>query len=297
MNKIRWIATLAISVLMGAVAVGLAAAWLGQKAELATTSVVVAAQDVDIGSALAKGQLTVVAWPSTSVPKGSLSRPEELLGRVVNTSLARGEPVLETKLAPVGAKAGLSSIIAPGQRAVTVRVNEIVGVAGFALPGNYVDILVNTRDAAGRDVSKIILENVLVLAVAQQADRDETKPKVVSTVTVELSPDKVEKLDLARSVGQLSLVLRNQFESQTIQTSGARREDLLGLQQPATAVVPAPRTARASAPATAPASATVRAAAPAAAAAPVAPPPQRTREVSVEVIRGLSRSSADFPAD
>lgn len=276
MNKFRWIATLVVSILMGAIAVGLAASWLGNKADIATTEVVVAARDVEISSTLSKEQLTVVSWPTLSVPKGYVSNPDLLVGRVVSTSMVRGEPVLEAKLSPPGSKGGLSALIAPGKRAVTVRVNEVIGVAGFALPGNYVDILVNARDDSGTDVSKIILEKVLVLAVAQQADRDETKPKVVNAVTVELSPSQVEVLDLARSVGQLSLVLRNQFESAPVATGGARRQDLVGGR--------------------------ARAATPVAAAPAASAPVKRVAPVvveqkpygSVEVIRGLSKSTADI---
>ena len=130
----------------------------------------------------------------------------------MRTSLARGEPVIESKLAPVGTKGGLSAVIADGSRAITVRVNDVVGVAGFALPGNYVDVIVNTQEQQGKtdgqSISKIVLEHILVLAVAQQVSRDDTAPKVVNAVTLEVTPDQAERLDLARSVGTLSLVLR-----------------------------------------------------------------------------------------
>ena len=118
---------------------------------------------------------------------------------------------------------------------MTVRVNDVVGVAGFALPGNYVDIMVNTsEEGAGsaqnkdKSVSKIVLEHILVLAVAQEAGRDETKPKVVSAVTLEVSPEQAELLDLARSVGTLSLVLRNQVDPEAVATLGATKDKLLG---------------------------------------------------------------------
>ena len=117
---------------------------------------------------------------------------------------------------------------------MTVRVNDVIGVAGFALPGNYVDIMVNTsEEGAGsaqnkdKSVSKIVLEHILVLAVAQEAGRDETKPKVVSAVTLEVTPEQAELLDLARSVGTLSLVLRNQVDPQAVATLGATKDKLL----------------------------------------------------------------------
>ena len=150
----------------------------------------------------------------------------------MRTSLARGEPVIESKLAPVGTKGGLSAVIADGSRAITVRVNDVVGVAGFALPGNYVDVIVNTQEQQGKtdgqSISKIVLEHILVLAVAQQVSRDDTAPKVVNAVTLEVTPDQAERLDLARSVGTLSLVLRNQVDQKTLNTDGATKLTLLG---------------------------------------------------------------------
>jgi pilus assembly protein CpaB len=147
-------------------------------------------------------------------------------------SVLRGEPILDGKLAPPGTKGGLSAVIAEGKRAMTVRVNDVVGVAGFALPGNYVDVVLNTQQDStnkgeeARKISKTVLEHVLVLAVAQEAGRDDTKPKVVSAVTLELSLEDSEKLDLARSVGTLSLVLRNQVDKKTVATSGITKQQL-----------------------------------------------------------------------
>ena len=116
-----------------------------------------------------------------------------------------------------------------GKRAITVRVNDVVGVAGFALPGNKVDILVNTKDENDKPISKIVLEQILLLAVAQDLGRDETKPKVVNAVTLEVTPEQAEKLDLARSIGTLSLALRNQIDSTLVTTTGVRVKDLLML--------------------------------------------------------------------
>jgi pilus assembly protein CpaB len=145
-----------------------------------------------------------------------------------------GEPVSEVKLAPSGTLGGLSALITEGKRAITVRVNDVIGVAGFALPGNYVDIIVSTqKDAASgsdvreQNISKIVLERILVLAVAQEVNRDETKPKVVNAVTLEVTPEQAEKLDLARSVGTLSLALRNQVDPQSAATVGATKLTLL----------------------------------------------------------------------
>ncbi len=141
-------------------------------------------------------------------------------------------------------------MIGEGNRAITVRVNDVVGVAGFALPGNYVDVIVNTQEPGKSDaqqsISKIVLEKILVLAVAQQVNRDDTAPKVVNAVTLEVTPDQAEKLDLARSVGTLSLVLRNQVDADTLATAGATKLTLLGASAPvpASAPVAAPQPTR-----------------------------------------------------
>jgi pilus assembly protein CpaB len=223
----------------------------------------------------------------SSVPPGAFNDGTKLEGRVVTTSVHRGEPLLESRLAAEGSKGGLSAVMPAGKRAMTVRVNDVIGVAGFALPGSFVDIMVNTQEEgskrADRDhaVSKIVLERILVLAVAQESDRDSTKPKVVSAVTLELTPEQAEILDLARSVGTLSLVLRNQTEMGQAGTSGATKAQLLA-GKPASASA---QTAR-----SAPRRTTVVAqAAPAAAAAPA---PANTN--CVEVIRGLSRVTECF---
>jgi pilus assembly protein CpaB len=185
------------------------------------------------------------------VPPGAFRGAEALQGRVVKTSVSRGEPLIEAKLAPLGTKGGLSAVVSEGKRAMTVRVNDVVGVAGFALPGNYVDIMVNTQGESAKSpreqdksISKIVLERILVLAVAQEASRDETKPRVVNAVTLEVSPQQAEQLDLARSVGTLSLVLRNQVDPQPGSTGGATKQSLLQVPEPASAAAPArPRAA------------------------------------------------------
>ena len=240
MKNTRALVMIAVSLVIGLFAVIMASRWIAQQTSLATSKVVVAAKDVDLGTRLAPEMLTLVEWPRASVPTGAIQEQSELLKdpqsqepRVVKVSVFKGEPILESKLAPVGTKGGLSAVIKEGKRAITVRVNDVVGVAGFALPGNYVDILVNTDDDStkpdGRNkaISKIVLENILVLAVAQESGRDDTKPKVVSAVTLEVTPEQAENLDLARSVGTLSLVLRNQIDTAAVLTDGANKQQLL----------------------------------------------------------------------
>ena len=187
--------------------------------------------------------LVVQNWPEGSIPEGAIKAkdmsalikdPKTNEGRVVRVSILKGEPIVAAKLAPAGAQPGLSFAIKEGKRAITVRVNDVVGVAGFALPGNYVDILVNTTDETtnkmvgeNKTISKIVLERILLLAVAQETSQGEGKPKVVNAVTLEVTPDQAEKIDLARSVGSLSLVLRNQIDSAPVSTVGIYKKDLL----------------------------------------------------------------------
>jgi pilus assembly protein CpaB len=242
MKNPRALVMVIISIIIGLGAVVLASRWVDEKATVQSSKVVVAATDVDLGTPLSPQMLKIADWPSGSVPAGAFTDIKALDTRVLKTSVSRGEPVLESKLAPLGATGGLSAVIKEGNRAMTVRVNDVVGVAGFALPGNYVDIVVNTVDETAKaadgnnSISKIVLEHILVLAVAQEQNRDETKPKVVNAVTLEVTPDQAEKLDLARSVGSLSLVLRNQIDASIAATGGSTKKDLLnGTTQPAAA--------------------------------------------------------------
>jgi pilus assembly protein CpaB len=231
MRNPKAVVMLVLSVIIGLGATIVAAGWISQQGQVASTKVVVAAGDIQLGSRLTPQMLKTVDWPSGSIPPGAMAKADALEDRVVKTSILRGEPILEAKLAPVGTKGGLSAVIPEGKRAMTVRVNDVIGVAGFALPGNYVDIVVNTQlDGEGRgdkQISKIVLEHILVLAVAQEANRDETKPRVVNAVTLELTPEQAEKLDLARSVGTLSLVLRNQIDKDGVETRGIMKPQLL----------------------------------------------------------------------
>lgn len=244
MRSTRAMVMIGISFLIAAAAVVLALQWVGNQTSMATKQVTVAAVDIEIGTRLTREMLRTTPWPSGSVPAGVVEDPAALVERVARAAILRGEPVMEAKLAPVGTKGGLSAIVAEGKRAMTVRVNDVVGVAGFALPGNYVDIMVNTfEDGAGpssrdKSVSKIVLEYILVLAVAQEASRDETRPKVVNAVTLEVLPEQAELLDLARSVGTLSLVLRNQVDPQHVVTAGATKDKLLGPMKPPPPVQP-----------------------------------------------------------
>lgn len=243
MKNFKAIGLLLLAVIAGLAAAVYAAGWVSRQGTIASNKVVVAAVDIQLGSRINQQMLTTVDWPSGSMPDGAFKEIKDLEERVAKVSVLRGEPILEGKLAPVGTRGGLSAVIAEGKRAMTVRVNDVVGVAGFALPGNYVDVVLNTqRDKDGRtedtkQISKTVLEQVLVLAVAQEAGRDATTPKVVSAVTLELAPEEAEKLDLARSVGTLSLVLRNQVDRAPVATNGITKKELFGEKDPIPAKV------------------------------------------------------------
>lgn len=241
MKNRRALLMMALAVVFGLGAVLMASRWLLRQTPTTANRIVVAAADVSLGQRLTPEMMKSLDWPADNLPRGALHDASKLAGRVLKTSVLRDEPLSEAKLAPAGTVGGLSALITEGKRAITVRVNDVVGVAGFALPGNFVDILVNTQSSGhGHEnaISKIVLERILVLAVAQDVGRDETKPRVVNAVTLEVTPAQAENLDLARSVGTLSLVLRNQVDPRPGVTDGATKSSLLGV--PAKPVEPAP---------------------------------------------------------
>ncbi len=245
MKNTRAIVMIGISIIAALAAVILASRWITQQGNMTTNKVAVAAIDINLGTRLTPDMIRLTDWPAGSPLKDSFADLKALDTRVTKVSLQRGEPMTESKLAPVGATGGLSAVVAEGKRAMTVRVNDVIGVAGFALPGNFVDILVSTQEENNKkadgnkdlNISKLVLERILVLAVAQESSQNDTKPKVVSAVTLEVTPEQAEKLDLARSVGQLSLVLRNQVDLKPTLTDGATKQTLLYTQAAAPAVV------------------------------------------------------------
>lgn len=282
MRNIRPLGVLFIALALGLTAAAYAASWIKEQGAAATVQVVVAKRDLQMGTRLLPEMLETIAWPKAASIKDPLTVLDQAVDRVIRIPVLRGEPLLLSKLAPVGDKGGLSSVLSVGQRAVTVKVNEIVGVAGFALPGNYVDVMVNTPDNQNQPVSKIVIERIQVLAVAQDVSSNENKPRVVNAVTLQVTPQQAEQIDLARSVGTLSLVLRSQSDQTTVVTEGARKLDLLQKSAGTLAPVAALHTTNAK---------PVTRKPPTSAAAPIAtpvntpePPPR------LEVIRGMSLS-------
>lgn len=281
MRGSRAVLMLVLSLIAGLAAVVLAARWLSEQSAGASRMLAVASRDVELGQPLNANLIEMVPWPTAASPDGAFSSLGELEGRVSLAHVQRGELILESRLAPIGTKGGLSAVIPGGKRAITVKVNEVAGVGGFALPGTFVDVMVNTQDETQRPISKIVLERILVLAVAQEAGRDETKPKVVNAVTLEVTPAQAERLDLARSVGTLSLALRNQVDQAGTVTLGARKSDLLGLSPVLKAEAPDAKPK--------PKPAAVRRPPP-----PPAPVAVTEERPVVEVIRGVQRASTQL---
>ena len=212
-----------------ALLLGISAAWLANNwvedrirpgLDATGTPVVVAALDIPFGQKIELAQVKVVEWPSGNTPKGAFSDPLLLEGKIAKQSFLPGEVILEERVVEHLGGSTLASIVEPNKRAITVRVNDVIGVAGFLLPGNRVDIL-STRNKGKNAVTETILQDVKVLAVDQTASTDKDRPVVVRAVTLELTPAEAELLVKATSEGTLQLTLRNPLDSELV----AKKED------------------------------------------------------------------------
>ena len=259
--------------------------------------VAVAKVAIPIGSKIIAEQITVVQFPKESTPDGAFDSPEKLAGRVAVVNIAPREPITEARLAPEGTAAGLSAVIPEGYRAMTVKVDDAAGISGFIMPGTMVDVVVtiDPREGGGRQdpVSKIVLQNIKVLANGQNIDKPENEREAnsVKAVTLQVTPEQAEKLALASAEGKLQLVMRNQIDQGDEQTPGVNKRNLLTgdtaspapepgalkSEQPKTESKPA---VRRSAPVSKPAA---------------APAPQPTPRASVEMIEGAKKRSVEFP--
>lgn len=185
-----------------------------------TTRVIAAATDIKLGTVLNASNLTTleIAGP---LPKGALLKPENVIGRGATTDLYQGEPILDSRLAPLGSGGGLAASIKPGMRACAVKVDEVVGVAGFVTPGMRVDVLAS-GDPPGPQTNtegtrvKTLLQNIEVLSAGEDIQKDaEGKPQQVHVVNLLVTPDQAEVLSLASTHAQIQLVLRNPLDTQT----------------------------------------------------------------------------------
>jgi pilus assembly protein CpaB len=196
----------------------------------ATRQVVVAAGDIAPGTALSDQTVKIVTWPLEVIPPRSASSMREIMGRVVKVPIAQGNPILFSMLAPEGTGAGLSGILPEGKRALTVRVDEVAGVAGFLHPGDHVDVLVDLPIFEAKDhFSKTILHDIPVLTTGQiwKQTGNDNKPVVVNTVTLELTPQQSEVLNLASNEGKIRLALRNRNNRTITPTEGVTTSYLI----------------------------------------------------------------------
>jgi pilus assembly protein CpaB len=204
----------------------------GKAVSVATRPVIVAAADLDIGAELRRDDVRVIQWPAAAVPTDAIGSADEVIGRGLIVPVVQNEPILPAKLASKDAGAGLPPAIPPGLRAVSVRVNEVIGVAGYVLPGTHVDVVVTVSPTQQQVdmTSKVILTNVLVLAAGTKIERatDKDKPMPVSVVTLLVNPEEAERLTLAASEGKIQLALRNPLDRETPSTRGIRPAALLG---------------------------------------------------------------------
>ena len=205
-----------------------------QTTTIPTKPVVVAASDLDIGAELTRDNIRIIQWPANAVPANVISDPKDVIGRGLIMPMIQNEPFLPMKLASAEAGAGLPPAIPPGLRALSIKVNEVIGVAGYVLPGTRVDVLVTVSPGNGGQgdmTSKVILTNVQVLAAGTKIDRetDKNKPIAVSVVTLLVSPEEAERLTLASTEGKIQLALRNPTDQGTPVTRGIRQSALLGV--------------------------------------------------------------------
>jgi pilus assembly protein CpaB len=240
----------------------------------------VAAQPIPAGALVTKDMLRSVAWPADSQVPGTFSDARNVLDRGAIVAIALNEPITESKLAAVGAGAGLPPTIPPGMRAISVRVNEVVGVAGFVVPGTRVDVVVTFESRTGQNqgLARVVVSNVQVLTAGTRYDqekaRQDARPIPTSVVTLLVSPEDAERIALAAAEGRITLTLRNPLDRAPTETSGIGIAALMGTSPPA-AAAPAERPA--------PQRRIVRP-------EPAAVPPPAPQPYTVEAIRGAKRS-------
>ncbi|HSB20129.1 MAG TPA: Flp pilus assembly protein CpaB, partial [Anaeromyxobacteraceae bacterium] len=248
----RWAIRAAMFLSLALVAAGLAALvltrWVNARmaaARVPTAQVVVAAVDLPVGTRVAREHLATIEWPLASRPDSAAADPAACEGKVVATRIFKGEPVLAEKLVSGKSGNGLAALLPEGARAVSVRVDDVVGVAGFIHPGDFVDVIVTMRpsESAGSFTSKIILQSIKVLAVGKEVDAAARGDKVLPATVATLQVDSLEaeKLALAASKGQLLLALRSAADGVLVETRGVAPPALLASSEPAS---PEPARAR-----------------------------------------------------
>jgi pilus assembly protein CpaB len=241
--RISTIVMIGFAVLFGLVAVFITQSWLNGQAEMMrarnlqtnqtqkpveTQTIVVASKPLRFGAELNNSSLREIAWPGDAVPAGAFTKISDLMSngrRLVLTAIEVNEPILSSKITGPGQRATLSAVIADGMRAVTIRVNDVDGVAGFVLPGDRVDVAL-TRQADKNNTNDVVLQNVKVLAIDQIADERTDKPAIARAVTLEVNAVDAQKVALAATVGNLSLMLRRAGEAKAADTRRVTLGDL-----------------------------------------------------------------------
>ena len=290
------------ALLAGASASYLVFRWVGAQARRAaqppTSDVVVAARNLEVGTLIAPPDLKTVKWFGP-LPKGVVLKPDMALNRGVIATIYQGEPILSNRLAATGSGGGLAATIPPGMRACAVRVNEVVGVAGFVTPGMRVDVLMaGIPPGAGPGEGprvRTLLQNIEVLSAGSNIQKDsEGKPQQVQVVNLLVTPEQAERLSLASNQTHIQLVLRNPTDTQTTSPKGSAMSELFGFAAGGTGAAALAGGSSAGPPAPQKPG-RPKAAQPAGAAAPAPEaPPARIR--SVEVLNGSARTEAKFTA-
>lgn len=256
MYRNRILIGLALAVVVGLVASSLVYRQMQRAAaaprEVATTKLVVAATAMPLGTRLEPRFLREVPWPGGEPMAGMFTNVEDASNRALLSSVVENEPILESKLAPKEAGAGLAAVIPEGQRAMSVKVDEVVGVAGFVLPSTMVDVLVTGSVAGGRggsdSITRTILENIRVLTAGQQVEEDKDgKPQKVSVVTLLVTPDEAARLAMASTEGRIQLALRNTIDGKKVEPAVVHRASIFS---GGGRVNPAPRVRQEQAPST-----------------------------------------------
>jgi len=194
--------------------------------------VVVAKSDIPLGEKITAEHLSLLPMPNGSVPEGAFRKTSEVVGRVAIVPIGIRDPITYSKLAPEGTEGGLSAVIPQGYRAMTVKVDDVVGVQGFIMPGSFVDvvaIILPPGDQTRGPISKIVLQSIKVLASGPKIDTPENQrtPSEVRSVTLQVTPEQAEKLVLAANEGKLQLVMRNYSDQDDADTRGANKNSLL----------------------------------------------------------------------
>lgn len=208
-----------------------------REVEVATVHAVVAAANLPVGTMLGKEQVKRVPWPAGTQVPGSFQSIEDVVNRGVIQAIGENEPITERKLAPIGAGAGLSPTIPPGMRAISVKVNEVIGVAGFVVPGARVDVLVTVSESGNRGgISRAVVSNLEVLTAGtrydQESARADGKPIPTTVVTLLATPQDAERITLAATEGKVMLTLRNPLDTEPTETLGVRLAQLTGAPAP-----------------------------------------------------------------